>query len=203
MTADFNNFKQPICDIFSSNELNRLYEEYIIIESHWNRFFNKIDEINLVLLGEAPLNSEQFIYNPELKKDSSFLRHKDLSFISAKLNATNEDTNRSLSRLELMAELGILLVDLFPYPLDPKLHRKNFSNLQVTSKKNLFLKSARWHLDPKLKILKARKSRSMKVAYRYKRLIDFRTEYLDNFLPICIGGKAMEINKDKFYEIFI
>ena len=65
-----NRFRKPLLPIFDEKVIIDLYEDYLDVEKQWENFFNRIDVINLVIIGEAPLSKDKYIYNPEKNHDS-------------------------------------------------------------------------------------------------------------------------------------
>ncbi len=83
-------------------------------EDNLDMLSGKGQKIRCLIIGEAPQSYEKYFYNPGNKKDTAFLRKRSL------LNALDEPA-RTLNKTEMLyilASKGILIVDLYPLPLD-------------------------------------------------------------------------------------
>ena len=65
-------FQESLEGIIENSQIKYLVTEYLEIEKMWTRFLNSLEIINLVLVAEAPLNSNQYILN-KTAKNTSFL----------------------------------------------------------------------------------------------------------------------------------
>lgn len=92
-------------------------EELIIVKRHWN---NQVDEIKksngkikLLIIGEAPISVNQYYYNPI--KNYQYLDDL-INYYKPAKGMTIQDKHK------LLIEKGILLIELYPFPLASKLY---------------------------------------------------------------------------------
>ena len=118
----------------------------------------------------------------------------------------NIDTSDA-TKIDLMRDLGIIIIEAYPFSLDPKKHKNNFDNLGLELKKTLLKKSCPWHLDKKLEIIKPKTTPETIFSYRYDRNKDF-IGLIDadlNFINISDAGKKPAygaIDEDKLVNMF-
>ena len=65
-------FEESLGGIVDKPHIADLVSEYLAIEKMWTSFFNSLESINLVLVAEAPLNSDQYILNKD-SRNTPFL----------------------------------------------------------------------------------------------------------------------------------
>ena len=150
-----NKFKEPLINLFDAEEIDDLYEDYLIIEKRWEEVFKRMNFINIVIIAEAPLSGEDYIYNPKPKKNhnsgTQFLYKKQLKEC-LEIYKKSGCSLEGKGKMELMIELGLLVIEAYPYALKPKIYKKNFKKgLGVKNKKELFLKTSSWHFYNKIK----------------------------------------------------
>ena len=158
-------------------DIEMLYEDYLNIEDIWWKNYKKIKYINVVIVGESPLSSDQYIYNKSNKKDSNFLYRKHVEKILDIIGKERKIYNKA-DMLKGMLEAGILVIDLFPYPLN----LESFINYSVLFKNNkyhrkitkeIYLQSSKWHLLPKIREISNNSSTKLNYAFRYARNFHF------------------------------
>ena len=94
----------------------------------WDINFRKISKVRLVIIGEAPLwgkNEENYIYNPNTN-NSQFFYRGDIDKI------IGYEPNNKTEFLNILAKLGILIIDVSPYALngiDTQLTYQHLRNL--------------------------------------------------------------------------
>ena len=199
-----NRFKKPLLPIFNEKVIIDLYEDYLDVEKQWENFFNRIDVINLVIIGEAPLSKDKYIYNPEKNLDSGspFLSKKDLKKCFG-IYKKSEHLHEDEGKMELMIDLGIIIIEAFPYGLNKDKHgNSNFGGLSSKKKKQLFLETSSWHFYNKIKKIAAKTSPQTSYAFRYignmkdlNKLINIDKEIH------CLGGKSFEIDTKKLISL--
>jgi len=200
-----NLFEDSLGGILGKLQIDDLLEDYLEIEEKWICFFKKIDSINLVIIAEAPLNSKQYILNKNAK-DSIFLYKRTLEKC---IDVYKENpVKNELTKIDLMRELGIIVIEAYPFALDPKKHKNNYENLDPETKKHLFKTSYPWHLKKKLEIMKSKTTPNTVFSYRYDRNKDF-IDFIDtdiNFIYIGDAGKGRKsygaTDEDKLVNIF-
>ena len=213
---EFDNFKSPLNDLIKKNfltnqELNSLWDNYQKIETCWFQNFQNIKEVNLILLGELPLRHSSYIYN-QGSADSAFLYKRHLLKCMQIRHGTNAD-DFNKTKIELMLDLGILVLDLFPYSFSIE-NNFNFRNKNKSNKTfikpnmehqkiliHLFNESYPWHLAKKIETILKKTSLKTKYAYRYKACAELNLEIFPKDPKISLG-KSYDMNSKIFYAIF-
>lgn len=197
-------FQESLEGIIENSQIKYLVTEYLEIEKMWTSFLNSLEIINLVLVAEAPLNSNQYILN-KTAKNTSFLYKSTLEKC---MNAYRNDIHKyETTKIDLMRDLGIIVIEAYPYSLDPKKHKNNFGNLTLQSRKVLLNQSCSWHLDKKLETIKVKTTKKTIFGYRYNRNKDF-INLIDTdlkFVNLSDAGKKPaygSIDEDKLIKIF-
>lgn len=151
--------------------LLRAYEH---VEELWHAQFRDIERVNLVLLSEAPLFGQKrsYIYNPEAGV-TSFFNYKDYSKAfdgyGPPLLATGPVKARKTGFLKGLRELGVLIVDLFPFALN-KATRLNYSTLRTSEHTELFEATCPAFFRLKLESILRKATPQTLFAFRYERL---------------------------------
>jgi hypothetical protein len=197
-------FQDSLEGIVENSHIKYLVSEYLEIENIWTKFFNSLETINLVIVAEAPLNSNQYIFN-KASKNTPFLYKSTLEkCIRAYKNYIPE---AETTKIDLMRDLGIIIIEAYPYSLDPKKHKNNFSNLDLESRRVLLKESCSWHLDKKLETIKGKTTAETIFGYRYDRNKEF-INLIDRglrFVNLSDAGKKPAygaIDEDKLIKIF-
>jgi hypothetical protein len=213
---NFDKFKSPLKNVIKKNlltkrEVNSLWDNYQKIETYWFLNFNNLKKINLILLGESPLRHSSYIYNKD-SPDSSFLYKKHL-LKCIEINGGNKERYVNNTKIELMQELGILALDLFPYSfsMDNNFNYRNKNSFNRTAIKpniehkkiliHLYNQSYSWHLGKKIEAILKKTSKKTKYAYRYKASEELNLEIFSNVSKISLG-KSYDLNSENFYDIF-
>ena len=171
--------------------------------------------IKLVLIGESPLRSENYIYNNGNTKGSPFLPEKHINHCLTLLGKDIPPSEEENKRPALMNELGLLVLDMFPFAFNSK-DTPKFSYESYYTKKGeahleeLFLQSVSWHLSEKIEKINSKVNEKTAYAFRYKRNFDLQSNHgLSIFSGVvykCLGGGGgrhrSEINKEEFFKIF-
>lgn len=199
-----NLFEKSLVGILEHPQITDLVSEYLAIEKMWSKFFDSMESINLVLVAEAPLNSNQYILNKD-SKNSPFLFKSTLEKCMDAYKNNFDKTGST--KIDLMRDLGIIIIEAYPFSLDPKKHKKHFRNLGDELKRNLLNESRSWHLDMKLETIKSKTSQETVFAFRYdcnKDVIGLIGDDL-NFVNLSDAGKENahgKIDEDKLVSIF-
>ena len=204
-----NKFKEPLINLFDAEEIDDLYEDYLIIEKRWEEVFKRMNFINIVIIAEAPLSGEDYIYNPDPKKNhnsgTQFLYKKQLKEC-LEIYKKSECSLEGKGKMELMIELGLLVIEAYPYALNPKIHKKNFKKgLGVKNKKELFLKTSSWHFYNKIKKINPKVGPQTVYAFRYRGNMGNLNALIGMNKDIhCLGKRkgGGNIDKEKLFKIF-
>jgi len=205
---------EPLISLYQeADEIRRLNDDldylccaYRRIEAWWQKNFEAMIDIKLVILSEAPLfgDTESYIYNPDSKL-TNFLYPKNLSLISFR-NSLRTKTDLLIA----LRELGILILDIFPYAFNTNNTPFSYRKLGKTAKKKLLEASSGFHLRPKLQAIRER-SNATHYCARYAVVSDIletvTPECLDNpeFRPSTLPIISMQggtIDKDKLKRVY-
>tara|TARA_Y100000768_G_scaffold385196_1_gene370829 strand:- start:3192 stop:3860 length:669 start_codon:yes stop_codon:yes gene_type:complete len=204
-----NKFKEPLINLFGAAEIKDLYEDYLDIEKQWERFFKRINSINLVIIGESPLSGKGYIYNPCLKKNhdsgTQFLYKGQLQEC-LKIHKRSECAIEGKGKMELMIELGLLVIEAYPYALNPEIHKRSFKKgLSEKQKKELFLRTSSWHFFNKIKKIDSKVGSQTVYAFRYIGNMRNLNSLLGLNKDIDCLGKSRgggHIDQEKLFNIF-
>ena len=203
-------------NLITNKEINELYKDYQLIERAWfSNFENNLDTIKLILISEAPQSFDNFIYNKHKDdKDSAFLRINDLKEC---LKRSNEEflEFENIGKIKLMGKLGIVVLDIFPFPFSPT-HKFNYKNQDHQTKRiiikpsrkheellrELHFKSRSWYLSEKIDKINTKISSNVVYAYRYKRNRDLGLDIYPGKKIDCFGSTGFHINDEKLYKVF-
>lgn len=157
-------------------ELNTLILDYAAIDKFWQKQFEQIEDVRLVLLGEAPLfgQKQSYFYNPAIGA-TVFFGYKHYSDIAGdRFGLWKENRNATVLEkkcwlLSKMRDAGIIVLDMFPLPLN-KNTLFNYASLSDHDYKSLFQTTIQHHLVPKLNQLKSKSLPNTQFVFRYARL---------------------------------
>jgi len=137
------------------NEINRI----------WSENLNKIETVNFILIAEAPLwgLTKKYIYNPTIN-NSQFFYRSDLSDILG-----IQIPNKS-EFLKILNEIGLIVVDISPFPLNPQNTAINYRDLSTNQYRQLVSLTLPYFFEEKIKSISIKKSENCKVFFRYTRV---------------------------------
>ncbi len=199
-----NLFEKSLIGILEYSQIADLVSEYLVIEKMWSKFFDSMENINLVIVAEAPLSSDQYILNKD-SNNSSFLYKSTLEKCMGAYKNNFDKTD--ISKIDLMRDLGIIILEAYPFSLNRNKHKKHFRNLKPEQLKKLLNESRSWHLDMKLENIKPKTTPETVFAFRYdcnKDVIGLIDDDL-NFVNLSDAGKENahgKIDEDKLVNIF-
>lgn len=152
-----------------NNYLETAFNE---INGVWADNLNDIKEVNFLMIAEAPLwgKDKKYIYNPETNNSQFFYRN-DLGEILGK------EIRDKLNFIKICNEIGLLVIDISPFPLNSKdtgiNYRKNENgSIKLTRKqyKDLVSKTITTYFEKKVTAIKSKKSNNIIVFFRYARV---------------------------------
>jgi hypothetical protein len=165
---------------------NEVTKEQVLVDNAWNITLEKIKSpIRYVVVGEATTSFDNYIYNTDSQK-TSFLFP---SMFGCKDKA---------EMLQLFENNGILVFDLYPFPLPTFV----YDLLKIGS-----LKGMEHHLTPHFNKLKDAINEETQIVVRYKKLTE-RPEWalfektLGTKSYRCIGGSNQSANSAEIKAIF-
>ena len=153
LTSRFDNDNLYLENAF--NEINRI----------WTENLNEIEKVNFILIAEAPLwgQTRKYIYNPEIN-NSQFFYRSDLSDI------LNIQIANKLEFLKILNKIGLVVVDISPFPLNPKNTAINYRDLSINQYRQLVSMTLPYFFNEKIKEISNKKSENCKVFFRYTRV---------------------------------
>lgn len=182
------------------------------INDLWFENYEKIKKVNYVMIAEAPLwgDDETYIYNPNTKNSSVF----SLNNLNVALNVNLQNKKQFIDKLD---EIGFIIVDIFPYPLNSKsthiCYRKNKKQdcVKLGSKDytQILNKTIPYFFEKKMNLLSKKQSHKSKFFFRYSRvlesarksdLIDFVKRYIKSDIG-SIHSKGFGIDQANLNEI--
>lgn len=142
------------------------------IDDLWTKNFEKIDKVNYLMLAEAPLwgQDKKYIYNPKTN-NSQFFYRSDLEQI---LNINISDKREFI---ETCNKIGLLVMDISPFPLNTNDTRINYGKNVEGSKKltkkayrDLVSRTIPTFFEKKMNLVSQKQSSNIKVFFRYTRV---------------------------------
>ena len=194
--------------------LETAFEE---IKKLWLSNLSKIDEVKYIMIAEAPLWGEdkKYIYNPRTN-NSQFFYRADLKSI------TGEEINDKEKFLEVCNKIGLVIVDISPFPLNAKDTHVNYGKSEVDSSKlttkqyyQLVRSTIPTFFDLKIQEIAKKKSKDgVKVFFRYERV---RKNFSEIVSQVLIKNQILKssdtigeisqigggIDKNKFEKLFL
>lgn len=152
-------------------DVTYLARTYARTEELWQENYRNIKEVKLIILAEAPLfgAEESYIYNP-ISKLTNFLWPGDLKGIVGRETSGLPKPEY----LSFLQELGILIVDIFPYALNEKYTALVYNNSKIAAsltaakKRMLAARVLEFYLRPKLEQIANRGAQHVRFCARYK-----------------------------------
>ena len=221
MTANWNDLREPLREIYNCKNLNfesdeeALKRNYIDVEKQWEEQFSLFKKIHFVLLGEAPFCSDKYFYN-ESAPLTSFFRHR----ITKDMKVESFPSKKDKSKLfECLRENGFIILDLFPYAFNPKTavgYRKSKESEKqyILSEKDcriIYERTSEVFLRPKLMKIKELSCDNSTFCRRYK-AHDFIDDCLSELLRSvgfnnesssikCCGSKNVPLDKKELDKL--
>lgn len=185
-----------------------LKNAFMFTESLWYDQYRSFDKICFVLLAEAPLygREKSYFYNKTTRL-TSFFYYED---IKPNVRKFLSQTEKKADLLSYLKERGIIILDMFPYALNPiDTKQLTYKKLLKDQSKYLALLSSSYeqYLKPKLQKIRIKASRNLIFAYRYETRQRIIGDYMDEKLKslgLLPANKCLEsigsqtIDRDKF-----
>ncbi len=137
------------------NEINKIWYENLY----------QIKEVKYLMIAEAPLwgKGKKYIYNPDIR-NSQFFYRSDLSDI-LKIHISNKR-----DFINICNEIGLLVVDISPFALNPLDTIINYRTLSTTQYNLLVTKTIPTYFERKINAIAEKKSDKIKIFFRYARV---------------------------------
>lgn len=183
--------------LLSKFEKDSIYleEAFNDIYRIWLDNFNQIESVNYLMLAEAPLwgEAKKYIYNPDIN-NSQFFYRSDLEDILNKHIADKKEF------IQVCNEIGLLVVDISPIPLNSKDTKINYRKSENGSKKlnknqykqlvNLTIPT---FFEKKIKLVADKKSANIKTFFRYARV---KNSFESIVSRVLIDNKIIKTQND-------
>lgn len=166
------------------NDINKL----------WLDNFAQIKTVNYLMIAEAPLWGElrQYIYNPDTDNTQFFYR-SDLGKILNK----NKDIANKREFLKVCNKIGLLVVDISPFPLNPNDTEINYRKLSSDEYRQLVSWTIPTYFERKLELVATKKSSNIKIFFRYARV---KNNFQDLIAKVLRDHKFIK-NKNEIGDI--
>lgn len=196
----------------SLKELEYLKNAFLFTEKLWEKQFEKIDNVNYVMISEAPLFGEyqNYFYNPSTKF-SSFFYFRNIEAFN--ISYSKNDYNNKEFVLDILNQKGFLILDLFPFALNKDFTQINYNSLKHKQYQKLFQIIIQTYLNKKLVLIKNKCKNETTFVYRYKRLKDKLSGVLEKELVrfsliekdenLDTLNNNMSLDKEKLRKILI
>ena len=177
------------CFTFLKDDLNSLYsllrkntylkddliyieKSYKTIEKIWNEQYNKVKAINYIMISEAPLFGEKqsYFYNENASQSQFF-------YLSDAKVLTNNQINTKQDLIETFNNLGIIILDVFPFPFNSNT-AVSYNSLNKNEMKTLMNLTYKNHLEHKLQAIAQKVNATTKLFYRYKRVKNIINDFI-------------------------
>ncbi|MGE5355326.1 MAG: hypothetical protein ACM3PT_03740 [Deltaproteobacteria bacterium] len=174
--------------IYLENAFNEIYKI-------WLGNFNQIKKVNYLMIGEAPLwgSIKKYIYNPNTNNTQFFYR-SDLSYV---LNRPIEDKREFI---KVCNEIGLLIMDISPFPLNTKDTKINYSKNENCSKKlskkqyqQLVKQTIPTFFELKIRAVAEKKSAEIMTFFRYARV---KSNFEDIISKVLIDNEIIKSQYD-------
>lgn len=178
------------CGLSSKFDKDCVYLETAFndINKIWFDNLYQIEKVNYLMIAEAPLwgQVKKYIYNPDIN-NSQFFYRSDLGDI------LNKHITDKLDFIKVCNEIGLLVVDISPFPLNPKDTAINYRDLTTSQYRQLVSLTIPSYFEEKIKAIGAKKSIDIKTFFRYSRV---KTNFQDLISKVLIDNKFIETQND-------
>jgi hypothetical protein len=180
---------------FFNKDNDYLERAFMDIYELWRINYEQINEINYVMIAEAPLwgKERKYIYNPATK-NSQFFYRSDLG------DVIKENISTKQEFLKACNNIGLIVLDISPYPLSQTETAINYRKTKNQSKgltktqyKSLVELTLPIYFEKKLELISNKKSKNIKVFFRYQRV---KKNFEDLIIPALIKYKFIQSKDD-------
>ena len=192
MVFEYSENKQIIESLYNKLGLTKEFgKDSIYLENAFNEIneiwlnnFKNIDKVKYLMIAEAPLwgQKKKYIYNPKTNNSQFFYRSDLESILNVQISDKKEFINTCNS-------IGLLVVDISPFPLntvDTKINygRNKNKSKKLTDKeyKELVKETLPTYLNKKLILIEQKKSSDIIVFFRYTKVKETFQELISDTL---------------------
>ena len=183
MNLDWAKSSNAIMEIYRENKIEKSFKEdeaylaeaYEVTEKFWHDQFRKIEDVRVIMISEAPLfgPAQTYIYNPE-SKPTAFFYYQDLKAFES-FDDVVQNPKTVVEKKQIMfdqfAKNGFLVIDIFPFALNPGCTAINFRKMNKRTYNQLLKSTLDCYLLPKLRKCLKKCGPNPQFIYRYKRLL--------------------------------
>ncbi len=164
------------------NDVTYLTAAYEHTEALWWENLKRVPTVRYLLIGEAPLYGEKqaYIYNDQTP-GTAFLGKPTIAQL-LRLQGENGALADKAAMLEAMRQLGLVVLDLFPFAFNAQT-QFNYAGLSPQTRATLAEQCGPWHLSPKLEALLQKGPKVLPCGIRYVRLEAFAKQVLQAVAP--------------------
>jgi hypothetical protein len=154
------------------------------INKIWQDNLDQIETVNYLMIAEAPLwgQVKKYIYNPDIN-NSQFFYRSDLGDILNKFIADKRDF------IKVCNEIGLLVVDISPFPLNTKDTSISYRDLTTNQYRQLVSLTIPTYFEEKIKAVMGKKSADIKTFFRYARV---QNTFQDLISKVLIDNKFIK-----------
>lgn len=154
----------------------------------WIENLNQIKVVNYLMIAEAPLwgHLKKYIYNPNTNNSQFFYRN-DLGDILKKHISDKKEF------IKVCNEIGLLVVDISPFPLNPNDTAINYRTLTTTQYRQLVSLTIPTFFEKKIKAVAKKKSKNIKSFFRYARV---KNNFEDLISKVLIDNKIIKTQNE-------
>ena len=225
MNIDWQPLSYLLQKVYSDLELSHYFASdaaylktaFDFTEALWHRQIDRMSDVKIVMLSEAPLfgGKQTYIYNPD-SPPTPFFHFNDLEalgcVISDKRSWPRDQTRKSFL-IEQMAVKRFLVLDLFPFAFNPNDTAINYRQMSQYTYFRLLSETAPYYLIPKIRLIHVKGQNPPVFVYRYKKLFEKTNRFVeslsvdhgvvaDGFELESINGKNMSLDRRKLSQIY-
>jgi hypothetical protein len=166
------------------NDNAYLEQAFNDINQLWLENFAQIDEVNYLMIAEAPLwgQTGKYFYNPETKNSQFFYR----SDLAETLGIKIADKQAFLNTCN---NIGLLVLDISPFALNPTDTIINYRQLTPREYRQLISDTIPTYFAQKIEQIRIKKANDINVFFRYSRV---RNRFEDLVRAVLINQQFID-----------
>ena len=198
------------------NDEYYLKQAFDFTENLWYEQFDKIATLKTVLISEAPLfgKKQTYIYNINARP-SAFFHFNDLQAFSTYheiVKVPHSPVEKKQVMLKHFIKNGFLILDIFPFALNPNITKINYRRVNQTLYNRLLQTTQESYLKPKLETCLQKSENKTLFLYRYQRLFELTENHFENILNNVssikytvdtINGTNMSLDRERLKRLLV